>query len=66
MLDHDASHLPHGHFSVVGVGVIVSLDRCEVGIEREEDWGGQALLSGGRFIPQFFSPLDSPKGRVGW
>ena len=35
-VDHDAPHLPHGHLAVVGVRVVVPLDRRQVGVEVEE------------------------------
>ena len=35
-VDHDPPHLPHGHLSVVGVRVVVPLDRRQVGVEVEE------------------------------
>ena len=35
-VDHDPPHLPHGHLAVVGVRVVVPLDRRQVGVEVEE------------------------------
>ena len=35
-VDHDPPHLPHGHLPVVGVCVVVPLDRGQVGVEVEE------------------------------
>ena len=35
-VDHDPPHLPHGHLSIVGVRVVVPLDRRQVGVEVEE------------------------------
>ena len=35
-VDHDPPHLPHGHLAVVGVRVVVPLDRGQVGVEVEE------------------------------
>ena len=36
-VDHDPPHLPHGHLAVVGVRVLVSLDRRQVGVEVKEN-----------------------------
>lgn len=44
LCDHDASHLPHGHLPVVGVGVGVPLDRGQVGVEGEEGGRRQSFL----------------------
>ena len=35
-VDHDPPHLPHGHLAVVGVRVVVPLDRRQVRVEVEE------------------------------
>ena len=40
----NASHLPGSHLSIVGVRVVVSLDRGQVGVERQENRCNQSLL----------------------
>ena len=40
----NASHLPGSHLSIVGVRVVVPLDRGQVGVERQENRCNQSLL----------------------
>ena len=49
VFDEDSSHLPHGHLTVVGVRVVVPLDRQQIGIVGQVDWLHQALAL---FTPQ--------------
>ena len=56
LFDEDASHLPHGHVPVVGVGVVVPLDGEEVGIVGKVDWRQQALA--------LFTPETGRDGNV--
>ena len=46
LLHHDSPHLPHGHVPVVRIGVVVPLDREQVGLERQEGWWHESLLFG--------------------
>ena len=43
-VDHHPPHLPHRHLPVVGVRVVVPLDRRQVGVEVEEGWRREAFL----------------------
>ena len=49
LLDEDASHLPHGHLAVVGVGVVVPLDGEKVGIIGKVDGTQESIAL---FTPQ--------------
>ena len=49
LFDEDSSHLPHGHLPVVGVGVVVPLDRQKIGVVGKVDWLQETLAL---FTPQ--------------
>ena len=63
LLHHDSPHLPHGHVPVVGVSVVVPLDREQVGVKREEGRRHEALIFGSpqawrdRYVAHFIKYL---------